>query len=706
MKSRLRWGATLFGVAGLVGSVTAVGTTAAGASGHGLRAQTAGGGTPFGQAVYGAYANGDEVHLDALTLGNTSLAAVDQALSGASAGSAPLTTPVSDPEVHTVTTPAGLAAGTHAYANGTGLEVGLATPAFTNVTDPNQIKLAGKAEQSAPPNGPTVIHELTAGNGPLNLGALGSVGLLAGTANALYDPMVCPLGEPLSFGNGQAANVQLLTLGSVPLVTTAGSGGSPATAESTSQTYISSNGNGTFGVTSQVSETVAPITVNIGTLATLTVSVQGASPNDPIILQAVTTGGPSGAKIQLLNGGVATVTLTVAGGAPVTLVQIPLSDVTGKGGNLVIPLNLAQLGSLVSSLGTVVNGTLTGVLPGLGGVLGNVLGGLTGTVGSVVTQVEGALPAPVLNLLNIGLGSVEIDSVPHAIGGSGTSGGTVVGGTAASGAIDLLKVNLGLDAPALGLNLPAVNLEAGHMEAAAVDAQAITCNIPITKSASQDNVAAGGKFTYTIQVPDPAKLALLSCDLDNITVVDTISDVKGTPTFNVLSADNGGKVTASTPTSATVTFTGLTYKVAPVGSPPNPPLQLHINVMVPLDTSAGTIQDLVVASGDLGNCNGGISGITNLGGGNGAIVNGSFSLQEPTVGAGSPPSTEVPTTLGPGQKSGSNPGSGQVANGPSATLPLTGGPGGLWQPLAGTGALGLGLGSLALLRRSRRRLLR
>ncbi|HWG74551.1 MAG TPA: hypothetical protein VG184_10920, partial [Acidimicrobiales bacterium] len=621
MRGLLRRGATLTGVAALLGSVLAVGATAAGAApgmGHGVKAAAAAP-VPFGQAKFSAYSNGPEVHLNAVQLGNTNVAQVDQAYSSAAANSSGLRSAINDPETFTVASPSGLS-GKAAYGSGTGLEVGLATPAFTNA-DPNQIKLAGKAEAAAPPDqtvGPKVV-------GPLNLGPIGSVSLLSGTANAVYDPNFCPIGEPLSYGNGQAANVQLLSLGSLssalasagPLLNTAGPAGSgTTTAESTSDTYLSANGDNTFGVSAQTSETVAPLTANILGLAQVEITVQGNTPSQPIGLKATTTGGSSGASVSLVNAGLVNIDLIV-GGTRTNLLHIPISAITGMGGNLIIPLSLAGLKNIGTQLTTAVGG-----IPLLGGILGGVVGGVTTPVDTAVTNLYNSLPAALQSLLNVGIGSIEIDSVPHPIGGSGTLGPTVVGGTLASGAIDLVKVQLGVDTTGLGLNLPSlplVNLEAGHMEVSAADAQPIICTIPMAKTVNPNSVTAGNNFTQTIQIPDPTKLALLACSLSNVTATDTITDLSGNPTFKVLSVDHGGTVTTNGSSSATITWTGLSYTAAPVGSTPTPPIQLHVTVSVPADSPGGVVQDLATATGTPTGCNGGISGTTNLGGVNNSV---------------------------------------------------------------------------------------
>jgi len=616
MKSQLGRHATGVGAIALLVAALVTGSPASAAPS---------GAVPFGEASFHGYATGTEVHLGAITVGTTQVASVDQAFSGASTSTAGLTSVIRS-ETGSVVQPAEPSS-VHAYGTGSGLEVGLAT-STTAQTDDNQIILAGKAEQTAPPNTTATTKEV----GPVSLPPVVSAAALIGRAAAIYSADQCPIGQPISYGLGDAADVNALDLtANTPVLNTAGTGTS--TAQTTSDTYLSANGDGTFGLTSEASEIIAPVTVTIPDLGYLTVTVAGTTPNNPITLDAVTTGESTGASVQLHNADTVVIAL-----------HITATDTTT----------------------TILNENLATLSPG--GVHVNL--GIAGVVS---------------------LGTVDIDATPHAIGGAATSAAVVTGGTAASGAIDLVHLDLAVTTPAsLTPLLSLANLYVGHLEASANLAAPITCSIPVLKTADPASVTAGQNFVYSIYVPNPAEIPLLSCNLDNITATDTITDKPGTgnPLFLVTSVNDGGHVSQTSATSATVTWTGLNYTVAKVGDPPNPPITLTVNVAVPADSPSGTIQDTVVATGTAQGCNGGASGTENLGNTNGTVLTGSVTLQEPSVTA-LPPGSKTPT--------------GSTTPTTTGKLPFTGAIGGLWQPFAGLGVLGLGGGALALARRSRYR---
>jgi hypothetical protein len=583
------------------------------------------GSVPFSQANFHGYASGTEVHASVITVGTTTLANADQAFSGASTNTAGLTTKI-NAETGSIVQPAEPAS-VNAYGTGTGLEVGLGTSTVAG-KDPNQILLAGKAESIAPPNTAAVTKQI----GPINLQPLVTAAALVGRAGSIYSASQCPIGQPISYGLGDAAGVNALFAGGTPVVGLTGVGTSVA--QSDSETFLSANGDGSFGLTTQARNIIAPITVTIPGAGVLTVTVNGSTPNEPVTLDAVTTGKSSGAAVQLLNFHTVAIKLVLAGT-------------------------------------TVFNQTID--------------------ISSLLTPLD--------HVTIPGVATLDIDTKPHAIGGAATSSATTTGGTAAAGAVDLLHLQL------LPGTLNALNLFVGHLEASANLASSIDCGIPIIKTSDPTSVTAGNPFTYNIQVPDPAQAALIACNLNDITVVDTITDKPGTsaPTFHVDSVSavvpsygSSGKLVETTlnntativqpataGNTATVTWKGLSWPLPPaVGDPVTPPIALAIHVSVPSTSPAGTIEDTVNAVGVTAGCSGGVSGITNIGGANGTTLTGTFTLLQPSVGATtSPAAAKLP-----------------------ARLPFTGAMGGLWQPMAGVAVLGLGGGALALVRRSRRRL--
>jgi hypothetical protein len=667
----------------------------------------------FGQADIHGYATGTEVHTAALTLGTTKLADVEQAFSGASMTSdfAGLSSPLFN-ELGLVVQPAEPQS-VHAFGTGDGLELGLATPT-TAQTDANQILLGGKPEAIAPPNTPPVTKNLLSiGSGTTAaLGALVKADVLNGEGAAIYDPAQCPIGQPISYGIGNAADVNVIPLPGVTptlgLVGTTGTG--TGVAQTASETYLSPNGDGTWGLSSTVTTDIAPVSVNLGSTAHIQVSVAtNKGLNTPVSLTAKTTGesGNPG-SVTLSNDDVLTVAL-VSGTSTTNLIQVPLGNLTAKSNGVVdLSLDLANLPVTIGQALDVLSG-LASSLPGGSGLVT-----LIGLVQTAAAGVLGGLKAPlsaITNLVDLNLGSIVIESLPHAIGATPTTKVSPTG-MSASGAIDLLKVTVGLSltgtlgklvpAPLNGLSI--ANVAAGHMEVSAATKAPIFCSIPVTKVADPPAVTAGNPFTYTIDVPDPAKLNFIDCSLSNMDVKDVISDVpgKGASTFQILSAsvqqtDSSGHVntidvpatilpaTNTTTTSASVEWKSsaahpLTWALG------SKPLVFVINLTVPKDSPSGIIEDTATATAVLTGCSGGASGSASASASaaNGQPLTGSVTLQKPTVMALTSVTPSTPTTA-------------------AKTLPFTGAIGGPWQPIAGLIALGLGGGAFALVRRSRRR---
>lgn len=627
-------------------------------------------------ASFHGYATGSELHLSALDAQNTTVANLDQAFSGASTASAGLTTAIRS-ETTSIVQPAQTSA-TKAYGTGAGLEIGLGTDDLST-TDQHQIQVAGRAQQVAPPNGPTVTANI-----PINASPLISASLLTGVGAAVYDSSVCPIGQPISYGAGDAAGAQALLVSTPPLLSLSGTGTSVA--RSNSMTYLSNNGNGSFGLSTTASDDIAPVSANLPGGFAVQVAVQTAGGvNDPVALTAITTGGSTGAAVKFSTDDLLKVNLiTPASTTPTNLITVPLSAIGPSG--LHIPLSTSTLGSTLTG----VTGALSGVvatIPGVGPTLSGVLSSQTGllqTIGATASQVIDQVAV-------INLGSIDVDTTPHAIGGLASSPATVVGGTTAAGALDLLHLQLGVSGTIGGQPIPSINVAdfyAGHLETSAHLTNPIVCSIPVIKTANPPNVTAGNQFVYNIQVPDPAKLDLIDCNLDNVTVTDTIKDLTGDPAFTVVSAtdtQNGaaGQIQTVSDHEAVVTWTGLSYKVAPTGQPPNAPIPLAITVSTPASSPAGVITDTVFVQAAAGSCQGGVSGQENLGGANGAALTGTFTLNQPSVAAAAAAAAPA-------------------AAAKAKTLPFTGAMGGLWQPVGGLAALGAGAGALILVRRARR----
>ena len=434
------------------------------------------GAAPLSGQPFAAYGSGAAAVVEALGLGSTQVANVIAANSGGAVNSQGLNSPFINEFGINVAPPT---PGKNALGRGTGLEAGLVTP-DPQQTTLNQILLEGVAVATAPPPSGLVTEEIALPVNPVLFASL-----LRGQAQATYDPTFCPVGRPLTYGLGHAANLELLNLGGginpqtgfeTPLAgTSATAFGTPrAASQSRTVTYLRANGDGTFGVVSETRQTVAPISLlaNELTDTELTVEIAGE-----FGLQVIATGKPTGSGVAYTGNPVLTITQTTLG-VPVQLLQITLQQLLGQNG-------------------------------------------LVLDIPSIATVSLGAPPRQ--------LG-----------GGQNTAPQVAPDGTSASGAVDAVRLQL-LDLPGLSV----LDLALGHMEGAVtVPAGGLRCDIPVSKVASQDPVTVGQDFTYTISIPSSPELyqALFNCDLVNISAVDTVETQSGNPRIQLLSASNGGVI--------------------------------------------------------------------------------------------------------------------------------------------------------------------
>lgn len=458
--------------AGMLGVAPAATASARPSVVKGLAAAT---GTPFAQAQFAGYATGSELHLGALTLGTTTLAAVEQAFSGASANSGGLSTGINSVVQPPAIVQPPLSSAVNTYGRGSGLEVGLGTtPAVAN-----QLKL-GIAESSAPPTKAPVVRTVI----PINLPGILTAGVLKGIAATAYNNSFCPVGQPLAFGEGDAAGVGLLGT-SPPLVSTTGVSGTQD-AQSRSRTDLVANADGTFGIASQTQQIIAPISVNLGATVSLQITVQGTGINSPVTLVASTDGeGHTGFRV--VNGEAQVVITLVVAGVPTNLLSLSLNQILGQGG-LVID---------------------TATLPVLG---------------------------PVLTALGINL-HLAVAAPPHALATSGAN--------SVAAAFDLVALHLGLTGGIQVANLNVGHMEAGvalpngpiactipvskNANPATVTAgNSFTWNINIPSSASALDASA--------------------CDLTNLAATDVVGVSSGSPTFSITGISNGGTFNAATHT--------------------------------------------------------------------------------------------------------------------------------------------------------------
>lgn len=249
---------------------------------------------PVGDQSFSAYGTGTVVGLNALRLGNTQVLNAQVGFAAQSVNSKGLGTAKVN-ELGYAAQPS--LPGKDAYGRGTGLEVGLLTPAPAN-PDLNQILLAGLAQSSAPPNAGPVTKQI----GPINLGPILWANLLRGQASSAFDTNTCVVGKPFSYGNAEVAKVQLLNTGGTgaggqflaPLVETS----LPAdrnVAQTRTFSYLVANGDGTFGVISETHETVLPVSLLNGAI---TIELLGEW-----VLRTTATGKPGGAKVEYAPAG-------------------------------------------------------------------------------------------------------------------------------------------------------------------------------------------------------------------------------------------------------------------------------------------------------------------------------------------------------------------------------------------------------------------
>ncbi len=298
---RTRAGAILTGLA-LVAAVAGIaGTPASG--------QT----TPTEQQ-FGGYGTGTVIGLNALGIGSTTTANVQAAHSAGVVNSKGLTTSTNDELGQNINPPK---PAKDAYGRGAGVEVGLLTGSIQGV-DVNQVILTQLAEADAPPpTGP--ISKST----PINIPGLVSATTAGGEARATFDANTCVVGRPITHGRGYVENLQVVPNGSTGVVATNTQGDNIN--ESRTVTYLTPNGDGTFGMVAETHLHVAPVQLLNGAL---TLQIAG-----PIIMRVIATGKPGGARIEYPGTPVLSLTTGVV---PVPVVApITLQQLLGQGGLVV-----------------------------------------------------------------------------------------------------------------------------------------------------------------------------------------------------------------------------------------------------------------------------------------------------------------------------------------------------------------------------------
>jgi hypothetical protein len=269
------------------------------------------------------------VHVDAIETGDTRVADVEEAYSGAAVASKGLSQ-IKNEMARVVND----ASDKKSSARGTALEVGLVHSPSAD----NQIILKGLAQASSPPSPGHDEQQV----GPVQLNPIAYASLLKSTADTRWKDNSCVLGNDLSNGYAYAADAQLVNLGAA---NGDGTFQGPVAAtdippenvtDSVSRTRLVPNGAGDFGLMSETRQTVAPVTLLRGTGAEIKVKVAGTW-----VLRAIAGGVPGSASVHYgpkdVSPDTPVITVSLAGNE---IVRITAQQLLGNGGLHIGPIDL------------------------------------------------------------------------------------------------------------------------------------------------------------------------------------------------------------------------------------------------------------------------------------------------------------------------------------------------------------------------------
>ncbi|MDQ1496897.1 MAG: hypothetical protein QOD57_5569 [Actinomycetota bacterium] len=282
-------------------------------------------------APFSGYSTGTAVHAGALESGTTRLVDSELAFSGANVNSGGLGAALPNEMAQAYQSVA--KAGDKSAGRGSGLEIGVATT-VPNVANANQINPGSTVQAFAPASTALLTKEFI----PVALDPIVNATTLRGQAQAVYSDSVCVLGQPISSGLGYAANANLVNTGSPLASKLATNTGTNAVNQSKSFTYLTPNGDGTYGLVTESHQILAPITLIPG-IAPLpdVLSVEFAG---EWVLRSTATGKPGGAKVDYAPGGDPTSTtkvLTIKAAGLVVQSFTTQQFLTQKGLPIVIP---------------------------------------------------------------------------------------------------------------------------------------------------------------------------------------------------------------------------------------------------------------------------------------------------------------------------------------------------------------------------------
>lgn len=355
--------------------------------------------------------------------------------------------------------------GKSAFGRGAGLELGLGSTPEAE----NQLILAGTAQQSSPPRLSAVLKEI----GPADLAPLAWASALKGEAGAHTTQNPCALGIDASRGLGEVADLQLLETGSEDLD------------RGLSEPVLA------LDATDQVRDVS---TSRSGSQLVAQRDLEGKLIGDAFGIMSETR--QTIAPITLFRDTPNELTIEVLGEWVLQAVA------TGIQGN-----SFVHYGPDAESPQTIV----ARIIPPEGEPI-LVTQDLLGEEGLVV-------PIP-------GLAEIAIGEPARAIGGeAGSSALRSADGTQAAAAADVVRVRLLTDAPA-----QIADLRVGHMEARSeVPAGGVDCPIPVTKSPTEDSVAAGDTFGMNFEIANP-----YDCTLQDVNLSDVVT-TEGAARFEVIS---------------------------------------------------------------------------------------------------------------------------------------------------------------------------
>lgn len=526
-----------------------------------------------------AYATGTELHVHALQVAadGPRVADVHQAHSAATFNSSGLPAGGQVSEINATISPihgaldeALVPAGSEAYARGAGIDVGLGN-SLPNATNEAALILSGIAGAASYPPAtsaePVLPAHASTQTGLVEeqidvpVSPLVYAGVLRGRALANWNPnhAMPMLGSPIAYGEGYAADVQLLNAGDTqdpqgrmlaPVIATDAipTGTDRSVADSKSYTYLVNNGDGTCGVATEIHQTIAPVRINL--------PPDDVQDNDLIIevagewvMRGVATGkAPATVSYAVGDADISLPIIRVIQGAA-EAGSLNFEDLFGEEGLDLLDPALDPLLNI-----DIAEPPRAPVAPG-------------------VTPVFGSAPTKTVNQLRVAADAVRVQLLSAAAG-----------------------------TPEAGLQ--ALDLRLGHFEMSIdVPTGGVNCEIPIDKS-GPPSIDIGTNGVFTVKVPiDAAALNPFPCKLTSITVTDVVAvETADTPSrppvMNILSGTGPAGSTATVSADKkSITFTNV-----PNYTPGSPPLTFTITGQVPTTSGQGKIRNTATATAVPGDC--------------------------------------------------------------------------------------------------------